>query len=241
MRSLKAAARRAGALYLLFSIVAVIGEFFFPDFVVPGDAAATARTITARELAYRLSLLTGLVTHVLFLVLVVALYELLRDVNRKRAMLMLVFVVVGVALALGNLIPKAAPLILLAGADYLTVFTAAQLDALALGALRLHAGGATLTVAFWGLWLLPFGLLVIRSGFLPRILGVLLLVAGFAYLTTSITSLVLPEHRQVVSRIMMPLYFGELPIIFWLLLKGAGAPAGSRGSERRTDGERQAG
>jgi predicted transporter len=98
------------------------------------------------------------------------------------------------------------------------------LDALALGFLRFHSNGVAVSTAFWGLWLFPFGLLVIRSGFFPRILGILLLVAGFAYLTSSVTSIVLPDYRQVVSRVMMPLYFGEVPIIFWLLIKGAKAP-----------------
>jgi predicted transporter len=79
-------------------------------------------------------------------------------------------------------------------------------------------------MAFWGLWLFPFGILVIRSGLFPRILGVMLLVAGLAYLTTSLTSLVLPTYRQVVSLITMPLYLGEVPIIFWLLIKGATEP-----------------
>src|SRR5690348_620007 len=87
-----------------------------------------------------------------------------------------------------------------------------------LSAIRRHV------TALWGLWLFPFGILVIRSGFFPRILGVLLLVAGFAYLTSSVTSIVLSDYRQAVSRFMMPLYFGEVPIIFWLLSKGAKAP-----------------
>ncbi len=111
------------------------------------------------------------------------------------------------------------------GAEYLSVFDRPQLEALALGVLTLHSAGAAVVTAFWGLWLFPFGILVIKSGFLPRLLGILLLVAGVAYLTSSVTSIVLPEHREILSRIMMPLYFGEVPIIFWLLIKGAKAPA----------------
>ena len=81
-----------------------------------------------------------------------------------------------------------------------------------------------MVTAFWGLWLFPFGILVIKSGFFPRVLGILLLVAGFAYLMTSVTSIVLPRSLHVVSQIMMPLYFGEVPIIFWMLIRGAKAP-----------------
>jgi hypothetical protein len=205
-------------------IVAIFGEFFFPAFMVPGDAAATARNITAAELTYRIGILTGFVTLVIFIFLVVSLYRLLEDADKSQAMLMVLLVSIGVAIALANLLNKSAPLVLLSGADYLSVFTKPQLDALALGFLRLHSSGVAVATAFWGLWLFPFGILVIKSGFFPRILGVLLMVAGFAYLTSSVVSIALPEYRHVVSRVMMPLYFGEVPIIFWLLVKGANVP-----------------
>jgi uncharacterized protein DUF4386 len=221
MNSIKSTARRAGLLYLVFSIAAIFGEFFFPAFTVPGDATATARNIIAAELTYRISILTGFISLILFIFLVVSLYNLLKGVDKWHAMLMVLLVSVGVAIALANLLNKFAPLILLSGADYLSVFTKPQLDALALGFLRVHSNGVTVTTAFWGLWLFPFGILVIKSGFFPRLLGILLMVAGFAYLTTSVASIALPAYRHIVSQVMMPLYFGEVPIIFWLLIKGA--------------------
>jgi predicted transporter len=224
MNSTKAMAHKTGVLYVLFMILSIIGEFFFPTFMVPGDATATASNITSAEPTYRIAIFIGFVTLIIFLILVVFLYELLKDVNKSQAILMVIFVSVGVAVALANLLNKFAPMVFLSGADYLSVFTKPQLDALTLGFLRIHSVGTILTMAFWGLWLFPFGILVIRSGFLPRILGFLLLLAGLAYLISSVTSLVLPEYRQVVSRIMMPLYFGEVPIIFWLLIKGAKVP-----------------
>ena len=232
MNSTKATARRAGVLYFLFAIVAIFGEFLLPAFVVPGDATATARNITAAELTYRIDILTGFVTLIIFIFLVVSLYNLLKDVDKTHAMLMVLLVSIGVAIALANLLNKFAPLVLLSGADYWSVFTKPQLDALTLGILRFHSSTATVAMAFWGLWLFPFGILVIKSGFFPRILGILLMVAGFAYVTSSVTSIVLPAYRQVVSQVMMPLYFGEVPIIFWLLIKGAKVPqAQARSSE----------
>ena len=224
MNSIKTTARQAGALYLVFSLVAIVGEFLLPAFVVSGDAAATARNIAAAESMYRIGILTGFVTLVLFIFLVATLYKLLKDVDRWHAMLMVLLVCMGVAVSLANLVVRFAPLVLLSGADYLSAFTTPQLDALALGFLGLHGQGAVVATAFWGLWLFPFGILVIKSGFFPRVLGVLLMVAGFAYLASSVTSIALPAYRQVVSRIMMPLYFGEVPIIFWLLIKGARVP-----------------
>jgi hypothetical protein len=114
-----------------------------------------------------------------------------------------------------------APLLLLSGADYLSVFTKPQLDALAFGSLRFRGSAAAVPMAFWGLWLFPFGILVMKSRFLPRILGILLIVAGIGYLVTGAANIVLPAYRQAISQVVMPLYFGEVPVIFWLLIKGA--------------------
>ena len=230
MESKKATARRAGVLYFLFMILGIYSEFFVPTFVVPGNATATAGNITGAELTYRIGILLGFVTHVVFIFLVVVLYKLLEDVDKSQAMLMVLLVSIGVAVALANMLNRFAPLQLLSGDDYMSVFTKPQLDALALGSLRFRGGGAAVPMGFWGLWLLPFGLLVMKSGFLPRILGILLLFAGFAYVVGSATSIVLPAQRQVVNRFLTPLYFGEVPIIFWLLLKGATVPQ-VRGAE----------
>ncbi len=177
-------------------IVGLVDMFGFSGFIVPGDATATARNISAAELTYRLGILTDFVALLLFIFLVVSLYNLLKGVDKWHAILMVLLVSVGVTIGLANLLNKVAPLILLSGADSV----------------------------FWGLWLFPFGILVIRSGFFPRVLGILLLVAGFGYVTSSVTSIVLPAYSHVVSQATMPLLFGEFPIIFWLLIKGAKVP-----------------
>ena len=224
MTSIQATARRAGALYFLFMIVGLVDMFGFSGFLVAGDATATARNIIAGELTYRIGILTDFVTLLLFILLVVSLYNLLKGVDKWHAIFMVILVSVGVAIGLANLLNKIAPLILLSGADYLSVFTKPQLDALALGFLSLNSEGNTVDAVFWGLWLFPFGILVIKSGFFPRLLGILLLVAGFGYVTSSVTAIVLPAYSEVVSRAAMPLLFGEFPIIFWLLIKGAKVP-----------------
>lgn len=214
-------ARKAGILYFLFMVIAIYGQFLTPRLVVPGDAAATAANIHAHELTYRIGILTGLATDVIFLFLVVVLYRLLADVDKGLAMLMVVLVSVGVAVALANLLNRFAPLQLQSGEAYLAAFTQPQLDALALGSHRFRSAAAIVPTAFWGLWLLPFGLLVMRSEFLPRILGILLLVAGAAYIVTTVTGIVAPAWRSAMAPWMMPLYLCEMPIIFWLLIKGA--------------------
>ncbi len=232
MSSIKSDARQAGVLYLLFAIVAVVDEFLFPRFTVAGDAAATARNIMAGELTYRIRLLAGFVTLLLFIAVVVSLYNLFKEVDRKQSVWMLALVLTGVAVSLANMILRFAPLIFLNDTGSLSAFSKPQLEALALTALRLNGSGVTLVTIFWGLWLFPFGALVIKSRYFPRVLGILLFIAGAGYVVSSVTAIALPAYRHAVTQVMMPLYFGELPIIFWLAIKGAKAPeveTGARG------------
>jgi hypothetical protein len=233
MTSVKAAARRTGALYFLFVMVGLVDVYAFSGFRVPGDATATARNITAAEVSYRLGILTDFVSLLLFVPLVVSLYNLLKGVDQRHATFMVLLVMVGVSIGFANLFNKFAPLILLSGADYLAPFTRPQLDALALAFLSLNSIGNTVAQAFWGLWLFPFGILVIRSGFLPRPLGILLELSAFVLLTSSVTSMVLPAYEHAVSQAMTPLSVGELPMVFWLLIKGARVPAAMTGAETR--------
>lgn len=225
MSSIKRTARLAGLLYVVMSALMVFGYMYLPaTFLVAGDATATARKITDGALLYRVGILSGLVAQLLFVFVVLTLYQLFKDVSRTHARLMVVLVCTGVSVEIVNLVTHIAPLIFLSGADYLSVFTRPQLDALAMGSLRLGSGLGDLTIAIWGLWLFPFGILAIRSGFFPRVLGWLLMVAGFAYVVTCVTAIVFPAQLATVSRVVMPLYVGELPIVLWLLVMGAKVP-----------------
>lgn len=224
MSSLKATAHRAGLVYFVFMILGILGEFVLPGVKVSGDAAATALKLASGEAMYRFSILNSFASLVLFIFLVAILYRLFRDVDRGQALLMVLLVCVGVAVALANLLTMFAPLVILGGSDYLSVFTKTQLETLALGILEFRGSGSIIAVGFWGLWLFPFGILVIRSAYFPRILGYMLLAAGVGYVITSATSIVLPDYRAFISRAMMPLYFGEVPIILWLFIRGAREP-----------------
>lgn len=137
-------------------------------------------------------------------------------------MTMLLLVVAAVSTGFLNRVNQLAALIALSGADFLSVFPRQQLEAFAYFFLRLHSHGVQSIAAFWGLWLIPLGLLVWRSRFIPRILGVLLIINGFAYLLDSFMFVMFPDSLMVVSRLTLPLKFaGELPFLFWLLIKGA--------------------
>jgi hypothetical protein len=174
------------------------------------------------EALYRLGILSQLASQTIFVLLVLVLYDLFKDVERRYARLMVTLVAISVAFEFVNCLNLVAPLILLSGADFLSVFTKAQVDALVLVFLKLRNEGLGIVSALWGLWLLPFGVLVFKSRFIPRILGVLLIVACFAYLADSVTSIVFPTRTHMVSSITLPLGgLGELLIVLWLLTKGA--------------------
>lgn len=236
----KAAARRAGYLYLLLVVTGLLELMYFPArFIVVGDAVATLRNIGAAELLFRLWVLLGLASCVVFLLVVLALEDLLRDVNQGLARRMVALVAASVALGLMNVALLGAPLVLSSGADFLSPFTRPQLDALAYAFLRLRSLAVGVNVAFWGLWLLPFGRLVAQSGFLPRWLGHLLLVNGAAYVALAVVRIVLPAHQTLAGQVLLPFYAaGELAITVYLVVWGAretaragvGAPAaGSSG------------
>jgi hypothetical protein len=136
-----------------------------------------------------------------------------------------------------NEVNNIAALILFRGADFLSVFDKPQLDALGMLFLRLRGQGLVVNEIFWGLWLFPFGLLVMRSGFIPRILGVLLIVNGFAYLVASLTSLLLPAYAGVVNQLLLIPETGELWVMLWLLIKGVRVqPLAAASSDRSVAG-----
>jgi uncharacterized protein DUF4386 len=216
------AARIAGAWYVSLVLTAPFSLIYVPNTViVRGNATATANNVLAHETLFRLGIVADLIASVTFMFVVLALYRLLRDVNTTRAAQMVALAMVSVAVGFMNVLNNIAALILFRGADFLTVFEKPQRDALGMLFIRLHAQGIVINEIFWGLWLLPFGLLVMRSGFLPRILGVLLIVNCFAYVALSLTALLVPDYLGLVSRCAFPAQLGELWIMLWLLIKGA--------------------
>jgi hypothetical protein len=216
------AARVAGAVYLSMIFTAPFSLIYVPSkLIVRGNATATANNILAHETLFRLGIVAELISAVIFIFVVMALYRLLSGVNKTHASHMVALVLVSAAVGFMNVLSNIAALTLFRGADFLAVLEKPQRDALAMLFLRLHGQGNVINEIFWGLWLFPFGALVMKSGFLPRILGILLIVNGFAYLATSLTSLLLPTYAGVVSRFALIAETGELWIMLWLLIKGA--------------------
>jgi hypothetical protein len=221
------AARIAGAVYLSMVLTAPFTLLYVPSkLIVRGNATATAENILAHETMFRLSIIGDLFTHVMFICLGIALYRLLSSVNKTWAMMMLAFVLVSAAVGFLDTLNNVAALILFRGADFLSVFDKPQLNALGYLFIRMHGQGIFMNELFWGLWLFPFGLLVFRSGFLPRFIGVWLMINCFGYVALSIIALMFPDHYNAAFLYFQPVLFGELAIMLWLLIKGAKVPPG---------------
>ncbi|MGD1148051.1 MAG: DUF4386 domain-containing protein [Thermoanaerobaculaceae bacterium] len=222
MTSTKRTARFAGLLYLLVGITGFFSLMVVPGkLIVRGNATATASNILSHESLFRLGVVSNLVASTVFIFLALVLYRLLKGVNQHHASLMTILVFVQVPLAFLNELNHLAALLLVRGADFLSVFDKPQRDALAMLFLNLEGQGTIVSQIFWGLWLLPFGVLVFRSGLLPRVLGVWLIVNGFAYLTMSFSGLLVPQYYDMVFRIASPALLGEMAIMLWLLIMGA--------------------
>ena len=216
------AARIAGAIYLSMVFTAPFCLIYVPSkLIVRGNAAATADNIMAHETMFRLSIFGDLIGQVIFICLAIALYRLLSSVNKTWAALMVAFVLASATVGFLNTLNDIAALTLFRGGEFLAVFDKPQRDALGMLFIRLHSQGIFIDEIFWGLWLFPFGVLVFRSGFIPRFIGVWLMINCFGYVALSVIALFFPDYYQAAFRYLQPVLFGELVVMLWLLIKGA--------------------
>ena len=222
MKSTMNPGRFAGVLYLLTSISGFFAMEYVPGkLIVHGNAAATANNIAASEALFRLGIAGQLIGQAGFIFVALALYDLLKGVNQRHASLMVLLIVVSIPIAFLNELNSIAALVLVRGADFLSVFEKPQREALAMLFLKLHGQGFVVAEMFWGLWLFPLAMLVYRSRFLPRFLGFWLALAGFAWVILSVTGILLPQYQGKVSTYAQPAFFGELALMLWLVIKGA--------------------
>jgi Domain of unknown function (DUF4386) len=225
MNPIQKTARIAGALYVAGSIPGFFAIIYIPGkFIVDSNPTATGATVLAHETLFRVGIVCDLVQSVIFIFVAIALYRLLSEVNRTWAATMVALALVGCAVMFGNVLNNIAALVLFRGGDFLTLIERPQLDTLGMFFIQLHERGYTIAQIFWGLWLLPLGLLVIRSRFLPWILGFWLVLTCFAYLVLSLTALLRPRYVTTVSHIVLPVLFGEVAFMLWLLIKGVKVP-----------------
>ena len=221
MNSLKKTARMAGFLYLAY-----FATFIFADngvhytAVEPVDGAAIAHNIMASEQLFRIGFVSFVLAAVFFLLAAWALYVLLKPVNKDLALLFVLLNLGGVAIKCASLFCEFAALLLLSGADYLQVFQADQLQALAILFLNLYKNGFMIAQIFFGAWLLPLGYLVFKSGFLPRILGILLIIDGFAMLIWFFQFFLFPGYEVISTLCLAESFIAEASLCLWLVIKG---------------------
>jgi len=211
-------ARVAAFLFLIVFGLGISAELFvLGDIIVPGDAATTVNNIVASESLFRLSLVIGLIRQMFLLLLVLVLYKLLRPVNKTIALLMVIFALVSIPITMLNELNHFAVLLLSSGADYVTAFEADQLHTLVMFFLDLREYG-TFIPGIFSLWLFFQGYLVFKSGFLPRILGILLMIGGVCHPILAILFFLFPNFDATILGVFA--FVGEVLFYLWLLIKG---------------------
>ena len=219
-------ARIAGWLYFLFAVPGPFCLMYVPDkIMVAGDAAATAANVVAHELLLRASVLIWLLDMAVWILLAMALYRLFRGVSKWLATLLVVFVSISVGIGCLNEMNNLAAILVMGGKEFTGVSTPPQREAAAMLFLRLHGQGTAINEMFWGLWLLPFGLLIVRSHFMPKLLGYWLLLDGFAWMVLCTIGLLAPSYNDIALRCAQPAGFAELAVMLWLIVIGVRPPS----------------
>jgi hypothetical protein len=223
MTSLSKNARVAGLLYVVGSIFGIVRLMYIPKVLfVSGNAAATANNIASHEPLFRFGILSELLSAALWIFVTLALYRLLKGVDHGLAILMVILGSLMVTpIFFMNSVNDVAALLFARGGDFFTVFDKPQRDAFVMLFLRMHHYGDLANSIFWGLWLLPLGILVYRSRFLPRILGAWLMVGCLGYLGLSFTGFLFPNYENKLFTYAQPLMIGELAFMLWLVIRGA--------------------
>ena len=218
----KRQARIAGLLYLLVAITAPLGLMVVPArLIVAGDPAATATLVAGHDTLLRLGMASELFHQAVEVFMVLVLYNLFKPVNRTLAQQMLVLGLLPIPMVFLNVLGEVAASTVASGPAWLAAFGKPQLDALALLFMHLHAQGLQLAAVFWGLWLLPLGLLALRCGFIPKAFGWLVIASSLGYVLGSFTSLIAPGLAAPLATPVFVLELGEPMMILWLVLVGA--------------------
>jgi len=208
----------AGLFYLIFILTTVLATYVRSQFIVSEDATTTANNIVASQGLFRVGLVTELVSAVFFVLAAWALYVLLKPVNKHLALLFLLLNLSGVAVECLNALNLFAALQFLSGANYLSVFQTGQLQAMAMSYLNLYTNGFLIAQIFFSVWLLPLGYLVYKSRFLPRLLGLLLILDFFGNMSWFLQGLLLPDYGILAYPGNAISFIAEISLTVWLLI-----------------------
>jgi Domain of unknown function (DUF4386) len=215
-------ARVAGVFYLAIILLGLFGEVFVRGaLVVSGDAAATANNIVSSPLLWRAGIVGDLLMQVCDIPMIVIFYLLLRPVSESLALFATFTNLIQTAVLVVNKLNLLIPLFLLGNASYLKAFSPEQLHALSALAINLHGFGFGIGLIFFGFACLATGYLIYRSGYFPKVLGVLMFIAGLSYLVNSFALLLAPSFAAAIfPGILIPAFIGELSLALWLIVKG---------------------
>ncbi|HZF10651.1 MAG TPA: DUF4386 domain-containing protein [Thermoanaerobaculia bacterium] len=215
-------ARIGGWLYLIIIVAGLFGEAFVRDkLIVSGDAMATARNLRSSELLWRLGIAGNLVHLSCAVALALVFYVLLRPVSKNLALLATFFGLVSITLEAASKLVLIAALFPLGKAEYLKVFQPEQLAALAYLSIKSHGFGFGVSLIFFGWACLVLGYLIFRSGYLPRVIGVLMQIAGVCYLVNSFALILAPKVADLLfPAVLVPAFIGEASFCVWLIVKG---------------------
>lgn len=220
----KEMARIAGLLYLVVVVTGIISLAYIPSKLIVWDNAATTfNNIVNSQFLFRLGIVSGLICYTFFIFLPLALYRLLKPVNKVYAQAMVILAVISVPISFVNMLNKFAVLSLVSDASLQKVYTNDQLQNQVMFYLNQYDYGNLIVQIFWGLWLFPFGYLVFKSGFLPKILGFFLMLGCFSYLINFLGFSLLSNYADfgVSSMVRLPASIGEIGTCLWLLIMGA--------------------
>ena len=215
-------ARIGGVLYLIIIVLGAVGELFIRGrIVVPGDAMATAANLKAMESLWRFGIASELFLGICTITFSLILYVLLRPVNKDLALLATFFGLVAVAVEVAYSLQLVEALFPLGNAAYLEAFTPEQLYALVSLSLRAHANGFGIALLFFGCFFPIAGYLIFKSGYFPKAIGILYLIPGLSYLTSSFALILAPTFADRYYFVMAgPALIGEASLCLWLLVKG---------------------
>jgi len=216
-------ARLAGLVYLILVISGIINLVYIPSkFIVWESATETLQNIMNSELLFRLGIVSGIITFLTFLILPLVLYKLLSGVNKTYAALMVIFAVISVPISFVNILNKFSILTLISKANYLKDIDLSEIPLQVMLYLDSYSNGVEISQIFWGLWLFPFGYLVYKSGFLPKILGLFLMLGCFGYLIEFFAQFLIPTYNNSIVQTIVgiPSPIGEIGICLWLLIMG---------------------
>ncbi|MEX0316030.1 MAG: DUF4386 domain-containing protein [Allomuricauda sp.] len=216
-------ARLAGFFYFLIAITGIFSLMYVPSLLIVWDnPAETIANIKSSESLFRMEILSELLCYLFFIPLPLILYHLFKNINKNQTVLMAILAIVSVPISFIAVVHKLDVLSLIQGAEYLNTYNSEQIEAQVMLAFKSYYNGILAVQVFWSLWLFPFGYLVFKSGFLPKILGIFLMVGSVGYFMDFIGRVICSDYGSlwISDYITIPASIGELGTCLWLLIMG---------------------